>query len=108
MGEGTSRVNRTPEDLEREVRDIRQSMDPVLQELDVRRHELTDWKLQLRRHGPTLMKAGAVVAGMFVAVGVAVRVAVFVAVFVALFVAVFVAVFVGLWVAVLEIGRAHV
>ena len=71
MGEGTSRVNRTPEDLEREVRDIRQSMDPVLQELDVRRHELTDWKLQLRRHGPTLMKAGAVVAGMFVAVGVA-------------------------------------
>ena len=71
MGEGTSRVNRTPEDLEREVRDIRQSMNPVLQELDVRRHELTDWKLQLRRHGPTLMKAGAVVAGMFVAVGVA-------------------------------------
>ena len=71
MGEGTSGVKRTPEDLEREVETIRESMDPVLQELDARRHELVDWKLQLRRHGPTLMKAGAVVAGVFVAVGMA-------------------------------------
>jgi len=71
MGEGTGGVNRSPEDLEREVESIRAQMDPVLNELDVRRHELTDWRLQLRRHGPTLVKAGAVVAGVFVAVGVA-------------------------------------
>ena len=71
MGEGTSGVKRTPEEIEREVESIRESMDPVLEELDVRRHEMMDWKLQLRRHGPTLMKAGAVMVGVFVAVGVA-------------------------------------
>lgn len=70
MGEGRGSVKRSPEDLEREVESIRESMDPVIQELDARRHELTDWKLQLRRHGPALMKAGAFVAGVFVAVGV--------------------------------------
>ena len=71
MGEGTSRVNRSPEDVEREERQLREDLDPMLHALDIRRHELTDWRLQLRRHGPTLMKAGAVVAGVFVAVGVA-------------------------------------
>jgi len=71
MGEGTSGVKRTPEELEREVESIRESMDPVLEELDTRRHELMDWKLQLKRHGPTLGKAVAVAAGIFMAVGVA-------------------------------------
>ena len=71
MGEGTGSVNRTPADVERELHELREGMEPVVQELDTRRHELTDWKLQLRRHGPTLLKAGAVVAGVFLAVGVA-------------------------------------
>ncbi len=71
MGEGTSGVTRTPEDVERDIQSARDHLDPVLHELDVRRHELTDWRLQLRRHGPTIAKAGAVIAGVFVAVGVA-------------------------------------
>ena len=71
MGEGPGSMNRSPEELEREVESIRESMDPVIDELDARRHELMDWKLQLRRHGLTLLKTGAVVAGLLVAVGVA-------------------------------------
>ena len=57
----------TPAELEREIDAIRKELDGVVAELDRRRHELTDWRLQLRRHrGKVLLIAGgllAVVAG---------------------------------------------
>ncbi|HYJ32573.1 MAG TPA: hypothetical protein VE326_05085 [Candidatus Binatia bacterium] len=61
MGQGTHGVKASPEELKREVEAIREEMTPVLDELDHRRHEMTDWKLQLRRRGPALL---GVVAGI--------------------------------------------
>jgi len=60
----------SPGEIEREVESIRDRLDPVIEELDIRRHELTDWRLQLERHGPTLLKVGAVLAGAVVGVSV--------------------------------------
>ena len=73
MGEGKTGVNAKPEEIEREVEQIRGNLDPVLKELDVRRHELTDWRLQLRRHGPKLARVGAGIAGVIAAVQVVKR-----------------------------------
>lgn len=56
MGEGTPGVADQPEDLERRVETIRGDLDAIVAELDRRRRELLDWRLQLRRH------RGAVVA----------------------------------------------
>jgi len=60
-----------PEEIEREVEQIRENMEPVLHELDIRRQELTDWRLQLERHGPTLLKIGAMAAGAIAMVSAA-------------------------------------
>jgi hypothetical protein len=60
-----------PEEIEREVEQIRENLEPVLHELDIRRQELMDWRLQLRRHGPTLLKIGAMAAGAIAMVGAA-------------------------------------
>ena len=73
MGEGKAGVNAKPEEIEREVEQIRGNLDPVLRELDVRRHELTDWRLQLRRHGPRLARVGAAAAGVFAVIQVVKR-----------------------------------
>jgi hypothetical protein len=68
MDQGTNGVNGpvpAPEDLERRVRDHRESLDAILSELDRRRHELTDWRLQLRRHRKgALVLAGALIGGV--------------------------------------------
>ena len=54
MGEGTSRV--TAQTLGGEIATVRYELDELLSELDRRRHELFDVRLQLRRHalGATL------------------------------------------------------
>jgi hypothetical protein len=64
MGKGTDGVKASPEELEQEVHAIRDEMSPVLSELDHRRHEMTDWKLQLRRRAPALIKGVAVLAAL--------------------------------------------
>ena len=62
MGEGTNGVRPSPEELERDVERIRDSMAGIVSELDRRRHELFDWRLQLRRHklGIGLLAGGVV------------------------------------------------
>jgi hypothetical protein len=40
--------------LEHEVDDIRSNIDDIVGELDRRRHDFFDWRLQLRRHAATL------------------------------------------------------
>jgi hypothetical protein len=39
-----------PRDLEHQVQDIRGNIDHIVDELDRRRHDLFDWRLQLRKH----------------------------------------------------------
>ena len=56
MGQGAHGVKASPEELKREVEEIREEMTPVLDELDHRRHEMMDWRLQLRRRGPAIAK----------------------------------------------------
>lgn len=56
MGKGAHGVNASTDELKREVEEIREEMTPVLDELDHRRHEMMDWRLQLRRRGPTIAK----------------------------------------------------
>jgi hypothetical protein len=74
MGAGTIELTDTaapaaeeaPQDLEREVEDIRENITGIVGELDRRRHDLFDWRLQLRKHGPVL---AAVTAGWMLAIG---------------------------------------
>lgn len=49
-----------PAILETEVTSIREHLTSLLHELDRRRRELMDWKLQARRHKNKLIIAGAV------------------------------------------------
>jgi len=78
MGEGTDRVNHghakeQPEkparELETEITEIRSRLDRSLAELDRRRHELTDVRLQVKRH--PLVTAAAGVALLAICGGVA-------------------------------------
>ena len=64
MGEGTVSVEekKPPREIEREIEHLRSRLDRSLAELDRRRHELTDVKLQMRRHPQVFIGAGAVVA----------------------------------------------
>ena len=74
-GEPQAREQR-PEVLEREVEEIRDNISGIVGELDRRRQELVDWRLQLRKHGPLLAAVGAsciVGFGLTVAIGVARR-----------------------------------
>jgi len=40
----------TPEQLEHDVDDLRDGLTGIVRELDRRRHELLDWRLQLKKH----------------------------------------------------------
>lgn len=71
MGEGTPRLEdknakakeqtRPPREIEREIDHLRMRLDRSLAELDRRRHELMDIRLQIRRHPQVFIGAGAVV-----------------------------------------------
>jgi hypothetical protein len=62
VGEGTAGVE--PRKLEREIEHLRTRLDRSLAELDRRRHELTDLKLQLRRHPQVALGAGVVLLAL--------------------------------------------
>ncbi len=51
-----------PRGLEHQVEDIRSNIDHIVDELDRRRHDLFDWRLQLRTHARTLGILAAVLA----------------------------------------------
>ena len=82
MGEGTSRLNngngksteepRPPREIERDIEHLRTRLDRSLAELDRRRHELTDIKLQMRKHPAVFIGAGAVVVLAMGGVGLAI------------------------------------
>jgi len=73
MGEGTDRVNgqrtdgeprKMARELETEITEIRTRLDRSLAELDRRRHELTDVRLQIRRHPMVTVAAGVTVLAL--------------------------------------------
>lgn len=66
MGAGEDRVK--PEDVEREIGEIRDRMAPVLDELALRRQRMTDWKYQLRHRTSRIGKGAALVGGLIAAV----------------------------------------
>jgi hypothetical protein len=81
MGEGTDRVTgerangeprKMARELETEITDIRTRLDRSLAELDKRRHELTDVKLQVRRHPMVAVAAGVTVLALLGGVAYAV------------------------------------
>jgi hypothetical protein len=81
VGEGTSRVNgekapaaepRPPREIERDIEHLRIRLDHSLAELDRRRHELMDVRLQMRRHPAVFIGAGAVVVLLLGGVGFAI------------------------------------
>ena len=79
MGEGTNRVaqsNSSParvRELGNETDAMRRQLDELVMELDRRRHELFDWRLQLRRHARALaLIAGGIVVVVGIGVGVSV------------------------------------
>ena len=76
MGQGTTRVveNNGADDRVRElgteISDVRRRLDALVIELDRRRHNVTDWRRHLRRHGRTIA-AGMLVVAAAVTVPVA-------------------------------------
>lgn len=64
MGEGAADLV-SARDVERQIEHLRARLDRSLAELDRRRHELTDLRLQVRRH-PAMMAAGAGVLAVVV------------------------------------------
>jgi hypothetical protein len=84
MGEGTDRVNgqrangeprKMARELETEITEVRTRLDRSLAELDRRRHELTDVRLQVRRHPMVAVAAGVTVLALVGGVAYAVWVA---------------------------------
>jgi hypothetical protein len=61
-----------PREIEREIEHLRTRLDRSLAELDRRRHELTDLKLQMRKHPQVFIGAGAAVALLLGGIGFAV------------------------------------
>jgi hypothetical protein len=61
VGQKTNRVAE-PEKLVHHVEEIREGLTQVVSELDRRRHELMDWRLQLRRNKGPLLGIGSVLA----------------------------------------------
>jgi hypothetical protein len=73
MGEGTTRIATTNgarvRELGHETEATRHELDALVTELDRRRHQAFDWRLQARRHARTLALFGV---GVGVVVGIAV------------------------------------
>ena len=76
MKEGNGTASATPEraprEIERDIEHLRTRLDRSLAELDKRRHELTDVKLQMRRHPMVFIGAGAAVVLLLGGVGFAI------------------------------------
>jgi hypothetical protein len=81
MGEGTDRVNgqrtngeprKMARELETEITEVRTRLDRSLAELDRRRHELTDVRLQVKRHPMVAVAAGVTVLALLGGVAYAV------------------------------------
>jgi hypothetical protein len=68
MGQGTPRVvegngsSGRVRELGDEITDVRRRLDALVTELDRRRHNVTDWRRHLRRHGRTIALGTLVVA----------------------------------------------
>jgi hypothetical protein len=62
MGQGTARVDQDPQQLETEITGLRDELGTLVAELDRRRHEALDIRLQLRRHAWAVAAAGTGVA----------------------------------------------
>jgi hypothetical protein len=67
-----AKESRRPREIEREIEQLRTRLDRSLAELDRRRHELTDVKLQMRRHPAVFIGAGAVAILMLGGIGFAI------------------------------------
>ena len=63
MGEAADSLNQ-PKELVQEVRQIRDNLPGIVRELDHRRHELFDWRLQLRRHLGTIALIAGITAAL--------------------------------------------
>jgi hypothetical protein len=63
---------RPPREIEQEIESLRTRLDRSLAELDRRRHELTDIRLQMRKHPAVFIGAGVAVALMLSGVGFAI------------------------------------
>jgi hypothetical protein len=72
MGTGTHQLE-SPAKLQHEVEEIRGNMDSIVSELDHRRHDVLDWRLQLQKHWVALScVAGGVLlfAGTMIGLGI--------------------------------------
>jgi len=72
MGEGKIDViaEPSPEVLEQEVEAIRDNVTQIASELELRRHELFDWRHQLRKHAAmTALVAGAALLAIGASIG---------------------------------------
>jgi hypothetical protein len=73
VGSGTIGVEKPAREIEKEIDDVRMRLDRSLAELDRRRHELMDVKLQVQKHPEALWIAGGVVVLIIGGVYLAVR-----------------------------------
>ena len=78
MGEGTVGLvvkeaeQKPAREIEREIEHLRTRLDRSLSELDRRRHELTDLKLQMRKHPQVFIGAGTAAALIVGGIGFAI------------------------------------
>ena len=70
--ESASAEPRSPREIEHDIEHLRTRLDRSLAELDRRRHELTNVKLQMRKHPAVFIGAGAVVLLLLGGVGFAI------------------------------------
>jgi hypothetical protein len=68
MGKGTTGVDspRPPDVIEKDIERMRGNLTVIVSELDRRRHELLDWRLQLKRHA---LAIGLAAGGIALVVG---------------------------------------
>lgn len=64
MGEGTHGMKQTPEQIEQEVHEIRDRMEPNLAELDRRRHHFAAWTRRMKHRLPRVLGAVVVLVGV--------------------------------------------